>query len=151
MKGENWQEMATSLSLKWLWAGWEEEMASWNLNFVLLIWLSLWLKAPKYKGVGTTVSTMVWRGCMVIIHTFNPILLFSLFCFLGFLFCKCQGLVRWPPICEGMQSPRYPWVALTCLKGWPDALEEKLDLLWFVGPAFWCQHTVTSQAVCLIK
>lgn len=121
MKGENWQEMASSLSLKCLWAGWEEEMAPWNLNFVLLIWLSLWLKAPKYKGVGTTVSTMVWCGCMLIIHTFNPILLFffSLFCFLGFLFCKCQGLVRWPPVrvCLGHAEPRVSMGSPLLLKG----------------------------------
>lgn len=101
MKGENWWEMAISLSLKWLWAGWEEGMASWNLNFVLQICLSLWVKAPKYKSVGTAVSAMVWCGCTLIIRTFNPLHLFffSLLCFLSFLFWKCQGLVRWPSFC----------------------------------------------------
>lgn len=121
MKAENWQGMATSLSLKWLWVGWEEEMASWNLNFVLQICLSLWVKAPKYKGVGTTVSTMVWCDCMLIIHTFNPVLqfFFSLFCFLGFLFCKCQGLVRWPSFCGffGRAVPHVSMGSTLLLKG----------------------------------
>lgn len=113
--------MAISLSLKCLWAGWEEEMASWNLNFVLQICLSLWVKAPKYKGVGTTVSTMVCCGCMLIIHTSNPILLFffPLFCFLSFLFCKCQGLVRWPPFCGflGHAEPQVSTGSTPLLKG----------------------------------
>lgn len=113
--------MAISLSLKWLWAGWEEDMASWNLNFVLQICLSLWVKASKCKDVGTTVSAMVWCGCMLIIHTFNPILLlfFSLFCFLSFLSCKCQGLVRWPPFrdCLGHAQPQVSKGSTLLLKG----------------------------------
>lgn len=118
MKGENWQEMAISFSLKWLWTVWEEKM---HLNFVLQIYLSLWVKAPKYKGVGTTVSTMVSCGCILIIHTFNPILLFffSLFFFLSCLFCKCQGLVRWPPFCGclGHAEPQVSTGSALLLKG----------------------------------
>lgn len=150
MKRENWQEMAISLCLKWLWAGSEEEM---HLNFVLWISLSLWVKAPKYKGAGTTVSTMVSCGCMLIIHTFNPILLFffSLLCFLSFLFCKCQGLVRWPPFCGclGHAEPQVSTGSTLLLKGvtWCTRGEAGFS----VGPAFWCQHTVTLQLICLIK
>lgn len=142
--------MAISLSLKWLWAGWEEEM---RLNFVLWICLSLWVKAPKYKGVGTTVSTMVSCGCMLIIHTFNPILLFffSFLCFLSFLFCKCQGLVRWPPFCGclGHSEPQVSTGSTLLLKGLTWCTRGEAGFT--VGPAFWCQHTVTFQLVCLIK
>lgn len=103
------------------WAGWEEEMASWNLNFVLQICLSLWVEAPKCKGVGTTVSTMVWCGCMLIIHTFNPLLLlfFSLFCFLSFLLCICQWLVRWSLFCGclGHAEPQVSVGSTLLLKG----------------------------------